>query len=313
MSRITSNFGASSTAAEVAAGHDLSGKRAIVTGANSGIGVETAVALAAQGAEVVLAVRNPDSAQPVLERILAAGGKAYASALELGDLRSVEDFAAREGGKPLHMLINNAGIMACPFATTAQGFESQLGVNHVGHFYLTKLLLPDLIAAGGARVVSVSSTGHHWSAFDFDDPNFEQTPYDPLKAYGRAKTANALFAVELDRRYRDQGVRAFSLMPGAIMTNLGRSMTPEVREQLGVTPEKAAQFTWKTAEQGAATSVWAAVGKELDGHGGLYLEDCNEAVPNEPGTRGGVKPWAIDPTDAAKLWDWSEAAVSGAR
>ncbi|MBB4615416.1 SDR family NAD(P)-dependent oxidoreductase [Novosphingobium taihuense] len=304
-----SPFGATSTAAEVAAGHDLSGKRVIVTGANSGIGVETAVTLASVGAEVVLAVRDPVSAEPVLDRIAAAGGKAYASALELSDLRSVEAFVSREKGQPLHSLINNAGIMACPFARTAQGFEAQIGVNHLGHFHLTTLMLPDLIEAGGSRVVSVSSSGHHWSAFDFDDPHFETEQYDPIKAYGRSKTANALFAVELDRRYREHGVRAFSLMPGAIQTNLGRSMTDEIRKALGVDAASARQFTWKTPEQGAATSIWAALGHELEGLGGLYLENCDVAALNEPGRSDGVKPWAIDPVAAKLLWAWSEAAI----
>lgn len=312
MTRITSPFGWASTAAEVAAGHDLTGKRAVVTGATSGLGVETARVLARCGAEVVLAVRNIAAAQALLDEIAAFGGKAHAAPLDLADLRSVEAFAAAEGGAPLHLLILNAGIMACPLDRTAQGFEMQLGVNHLGHFHLTTLLLPELKAARGARVVAVSSTGHHWGAFDFDDPNFERSDYDPLAAYGRAKTANALFALELDRRHRDDGIRAFSLMPGGIQTELGRYMTDEVRLRLGTNPEGAKKIRWKSVEQGSATTIWAALGRELEGAGGLYLEDCNEAVPSEPGMRSGVKPWAQDPDAARRLWDWSAAAIAAA-
>jgi len=312
MTRVTSPFGWSSTAEEVAEGHDLSGKRAIVTGATAGLGVETARVLALRGAEVVLAVRDVAAAEPVKATIEAAGGKARISQLELGDLRSVEAFAAREGGEPLHLLINNAGIMACPFARTTQGFESQLGVNHVGHFHLTTLLLPALKAAGQARVVALSSSGHHWSDFDFDDPNFERVEYDPLAAYGRSKTANVLFAVELDRRFRDDGIRAFSLMPGGIHTSLGRSMTEDVRRRLGVDDASASQYKWKTVEQGSATTIWAALGRELEGKGGLYLEDCHEAEPWREGTRNGVKPYALDPASAQRLWSWSEAAIAAA-
>ncbi|MBV9842591.1 MAG: SDR family NAD(P)-dependent oxidoreductase [Sphingomonadaceae bacterium] len=313
MTRISSRFGEQSNAAEVAEGHDLAGKRAIVTGASAGIGVETARVLAAHGAEVVLAVRDPVAVAALVEEIEAAGGRAYASALDLADFRSVEAFAAREGDRPLHLLINNAGVMACPLGRTTQGFETQLGVNHIGHFLLTKLLLPALEAANGARVVSVSSTGHHWGAFDFDDPNYERTEYNAVSAYGRAKSANALFAVELDRRYRDKGIRAFSLMPGAIPTSLGRYLTEDVRGEIGATMEGKANPIWKTIPQGAATTVWAALAPELDGQGGLYLEDCEEAVPAAPGVNRGVQPWAIDPDAARKLWDWSEAAIANAK
>ncbi|MEZ5709790.1 MAG: SDR family NAD(P)-dependent oxidoreductase [Blastomonas sp.] len=313
MTRITSPFGWESTAAEVAAGHDLSGKRAIVTGATSGLGVETARVLAGCGAEVVLAVRDMAGAQPVADEIGKAGGKAHVAQLDLGDLRSVEAFARVEGDKPLHLLINNAGIMACPLMRTAQGFEMQLGVNHIGHFHLTTLLLPALKAAGQARVVAVASSGHHWSAFDFDDPNFERTEYDPLAAYGRSKTANALFALELDRRYGADGIRAFSLMPGGIHTSLGRHMTDDIRKRLGIDPEQASQYKWKTVAQGSATTIWAALGHELDGAGGLYLEDCNQALPSEEGMRNGVKPWACDPDAAQRLWDWTQAAIAKVR
>ena len=307
MSRVTSPFSWESTAAEVAAGHDLTGKRAIVTGATSGLGTETARVLAGAGAEVVLAARDPAAAKPLLDEITAAGGRARAAELDLADLRSVESFAAAEVGKPLHLLISNAGIMACPERRTAQGFEMQLGVNHLGHFYLTKLLLPALEAAGGARVVNLSSSGHHWGAFDFDDPNFARGDYDPLTAYGRSKTANALFAVELDRRYGDKGIRAFSLMPGGIQTSLGRHMSDDIRKRLGPDVK---EIRWKSVAQGSATTVWAALGDELEGKGGLYLEDCNEALPWREGMRNGVRPWATDPDAARRLWEWSEAEIT---
>lgn len=310
--RVTSPFTWVSTAAEVAAGHDLTGKRAIVTGATSGLGIETARVLAGCGAEVVMAGRNLAEAEPVVARINAAGGKASAVALDLTDLRSVEAFAKETGGQPLHLLINNAGIMACPFGHTKQGFELQVGVNHLAHFHLANLLLPDLKAANGARLVSLSSSGHHWGEFDFEDPFYERTEYDPINAYGRSKSANALFAVEFDRRYRDDGIRAFSVMPGGIQTNLGRSMADETKVKLGVDPENAAKIRWKTIEQGSATTVWAAVGRELDGSGGLYLEDVAQAAPYEPGKPYGLKPWAVDPDAAQRLWVWSEAIIADA-
>ena len=310
--RITSPFNWSSTAAEVAVGHDLSGKRAIITGATSGLGLETARVLASCGVEVVLTGRDMAAVAPLIAEITASGGKAHGMAMDLTDLRSVEAFAAAEGGAPLHLLINNAGVMACPLGRTKQGFEMQLGVNHLAHFHLTKLLLPALKAAGGARVVALSSSGHHWGQVDFDDPNFERREYDPLVSYGQAKSANALFAVELDRRCRADGIRAFSLMPGGIQTNLGRYMTDDVRSRLGVDPEGAKNIRWKTVEQGSATTVWAAIGRELEGTGGLYLEDVNEAVPSKEGMHNGVKPWAIDPVLAERLWVWSEAAIARA-
>jgi len=197
---------------------------------------------------------------------------------------------------------------------TAQGFEMQFGVNHVAHFHLTNLLLPALKAGaktgGGARVVSVSSSGHHWGQVNFADPNFEHTEYDPLVSYGQSKSANALFAVELDRRYQGDAIRAFSLMPGGIMTNLGRDISEDVLVRLGLGSEQTNSFRWKTVEQGSATTVWAALGRELDGHGGLYLEDVAEAVPSAEGQMDGVKPWAIDPAMARQLWDWSEDAIA---
>lgn len=311
MNRIVSKFGRFSTAAEVAAGHDLSGKRAIVTGASAGIGVETARVLASIGAEVVLAVRDESAGQKVADRIVAEGGKAYVSKLDLSDLESVRAFARREGDRPLHLLINNAGVMACPFGRTKQGFETQLGVNHIAHFLLTELLMPALKKGAPARVVAVSSSGHWWSPFDFEDPNFDRVPYDKWQAYGRSKTANVLFAVEFDRRFADQGIRAFSLMPGAIETSLGRHMSEEDLAYLGITEETRPKMLDKSIPQGASTTLWAALGWELDGRGGLYLEDCAEAPLADPAVvHVGVQPYAIDPSLAARLWTWTEEAIA---
>jgi NAD(P)-dependent dehydrogenase (short-subunit alcohol dehydrogenase family) len=312
--RIKSAFGWGSTAAEVAEGHDLTGKRAIITGGTSGLGLETARVLASRGAEVILTGRDLATATPLIEAITAAGGKAAAVYMDLADLRSVEAFAAAHGSAPLHFLINNAGVMACPLWRTAQGFEMQIGVNHIAHFHLTNLLLPALGAAareaGRARVVALSSSGHHWGQVNFADPNFEKTAYDPLVAYGQSKSANALFAVELDRRHQADGIRAFSVMPGGIQTNLGRDIAEDVLARLGLGGEQANNYRWKTVEQGSATTVWAALGRELDGVGGLYLEDVAEAVKSAEGQMNGVKPWAIDPEIARQLWLWSEDAIA---
>ncbi|MGE0741717.1 MAG: SDR family NAD(P)-dependent oxidoreductase [Hyphomonadaceae bacterium] len=311
--RIESGFDRTATAAQVAAGHDVSGKRMIITGASAGIGVETARVLAAQGAEIVLAVRDVQAGEAVADAIRAAGGAAYVSALDLADLRSVRAFAAREGDRPLHALINNAGVMACPLSRTAQGFEMQLGVNHVGHALLVALLAEALKRGAPARVVAVSSSGHWWSPFDFEDPNFETRAYDKWKAYGQSKTANALFAVGFDARYAAHGVRAFSLMPGAIHTSLGRHLTDEDKARLGISENSPSSAFWKTVEQGAATSVWAVVGRELDGVGGLYLEDVNQARPATPDKpMRGVQPFALDPDSAEKLWIWTEDAIARA-
>jgi len=251
------------------------------------------------GAEVVLAVRDLGAGQAVAERI---GGGASVSALDLANLDSVRAFAAREGGKPLDLLINNAGVMACPLARTPQGFEMQLGVNHVGHYLLTTLLARDL--SSSARVVSVSSAGHWWSAFDFEDPNFDHTPYDKMKAYGRSKTANVLFAVELDRRLKSRGVRAFSLHPGKILTPLQRHLEKEDMVAAGWIDAdgNAADPTFKTPEQGAATQVWAATSPQLADLGGLYCADCDIASVSDDGAETSVRAYAVDPDEAARLW-----------
>lgn len=303
--RVTTRFTAESTAAEVLADVDLSGHRSVVTGASSGIGVETARALAGAGSEVTLAVRDVEIGRRVAADITATTGNAAlrVARLDLADLASIAAFVAGWSG-PLHALVNNAGIMATPELRTPQGWELQFGTNHLGHFALADGLWPALAAAGGARVVAVSSAAHLRSAVEFDDIHFERRPYHPWAAYGQSKTANVLFAVEATRRWAADGITANALMPGAIMTNLQRHIdsgeAERVRARSGV-PARA----WKTVEQGAATSVLLAASPLLEGVGGRYFEDCAEAPLHTPGSVSGVAPYALDPAAAERLWDVS--------
>jgi len=310
MDRITSPFGAYTPAREVAAGHDLTGKTAIVTGGATGIGIETARALAEQGADVVLAVRKPDLAKAAVAEISkTAKGKVSWEMLDLASLASVRDFAHRWGDRPLNLLINNAGVMACPQGYTEDGLEMQVGTNHFGHYLLAVLLAPALEAGAKSsgkpsRVVALSSIGHRRSPVNFDDPHFRNRPYDKWEAYGQSKTANSLFAVGFDRRYKDRGIRANAVMPGGIMTPLQRHMSREEQMAMGWINEKGeVRQGFKTPEQGASTSVWAAVGDELEGVGGLYLENCAQA---EPWTKErpfeGVMAYALDDAAADRLW-----------
>ncbi|WP_066680558.1 SDR family NAD(P)-dependent oxidoreductase [Caulobacter sp. CCH9-E1] len=309
--RITSPFGAKSTAREVAAGHDLSGKVAIVTGAATGIGVETARALADAGAEVIIAARKPELGEEVANQINEEVGMKRVSfgMLDLSSLEAVRHFAHRWGDRRLNLLINNAGVMACPLSRTVDGLEMQIGTNHFGHFLLSVLLAPNLVdgaehSGHRSRLVSLSSIGHRRSPVNFEDPNYLTRPYDKWEAYGQAKTANSLFAVGFDKRFRDKGVNANAVMPGGIMTPLQRHLPIEEQRALGWLDENdQPREGFKTTEQGAATSVWAAVGDELEGVGGLYLEDCNQAVPwskEQPWV--GVMPHALDPEAAERLW-----------
>jgi NAD(P)-dependent dehydrogenase (short-subunit alcohol dehydrogenase family) len=316
--RITSPFGAKSTAREVVAGHDLSGRTAIVTGAATGIGVETARALALAGAEVIIAARKPDLGEEVANAINEEAGSKRASfgMVDLASLESIRHFANVWGDRPIDLLINNAGVMASPLMRTAEGFEMQFGTNHLGHFLLSVLLAPNLVAGAKAsgkrsRLVSLSSIGHRRAGVNFDDPNYEHRDYDKWEAYGQAKTANSLFAVGFDKRFKDQGVNANAVMPGGIMTPLQRHMSIEEQRAMGWLDENdKPREGFKTTEQGAATSVWAAVGDELDGVGGLYLEDCNQAVPwNQERPWNGVMPHALDPEAADRLWDLSVKTV----
>ncbi|GFG51772.1 oxidoreductase [Mycolicibacterium agri] len=303
--RITTPFGFESTAADVIDDVDLTGKSAIVTGASSGIGVETARALAAAGARVTLAVRNTTDGDRVAAAIRDSTGNTNVDvgAVDLSDLSSVGAFVRAWSG-PLHILVNNAGVMAIPELTmSASGHEMQFASNHLGHFALAVELHRALAVAEGARVVSVSSAGHLRSPVVFDDIDYAFRDYDPFGAYGQSKTANVLFAVEATRRWADDGITANAVMPGAIVTRLGR----HVDERVAAAAMKRQQ-TVKTVEQAAATSVLLAASPLLDGVGGRYFEDCNEArVVDRRGApgRGGVAPYALDPAYAERLWDIS--------
>jgi NAD(P)-dependent dehydrogenase (short-subunit alcohol dehydrogenase family) len=302
-------FGFDSTAADVIAVVDLTGKRAIVTGASSGIGVETARALADAGAEVTLAVRDTTAGNRVAADI---GGRVGVGALDLSDLASISAFTDAWRG-PLHILVNNAGVMAIQELTMSiSGHEMQFATNHLGHFALAVGLYDALAAAGGARIVSVSSAGHLRSPVVFDDIDFAFRDYDPFGAYGQSKTANVLFAVEATRRWSTEGIVANALMPGGIATPLQRHLPREYAEQ-ALKAFRAGGSDFKTVEQGAATSTLLAASPLLDGIGGRYFENCNEARVVDrrggPGT-GGVAPYALDPSNAERLWDLSLALSS---
>jgi NAD(P)-dependent dehydrogenase (short-subunit alcohol dehydrogenase family) len=303
---IGSGFGPRSTAAEVVAGIDLSGKLAIVTGGYSGLGLETVRALMGAGAAVVVPARRPDQASSVLA---AAGlGSAQVDELDLADLESVGDFANRflESGRTIDILIDNAAIMASPEVRVGDGWESQFATNHLGHYVLANLLWPALVDAGGARVVALSSTGHKLSDIRWDDPQFT-TGYDKWKAYGQAKTADSLFAVQLDVLGEPFGVRAFAVHPGGIMTELQRHLPRAEMIAAGwMDADGTVNERFKTPEQGAATSVWAATSPSLAGRGGVYCEDCDIAEITRPDAADarirGVNDYAVDPDSAARLW-----------
>ena len=295
----TTTFGFETTAAEAAAGIDLSGKRVIVTGAASGIGVETARALAGTGAEVTLAVRNLEAGERTAEDI---GGDVHVAHLDLADQASVRAFAAGWEG-PLHVLVNNAGVMALQELTrTPEGWEMQFATNHLGHFALALGLHDALAADGNARIVSVSSAAHLRSPVVWDDIHFNFREYDPWLAYGQSKTANVLFAVEATRRWAADGITANSLMPGGIATGLQRHLDPEYMNRA----RRSGVLPLKTTEQGAATSVLLAVSPDLEGVGGRYYEDCHEAavIDRRDGyASAGVARYALDPANAERLWE----------
>ncbi|MGW3355409.1 SDR family NAD(P)-dependent oxidoreductase [Streptomyces bungoensis] len=303
--KIGSGFGATSTAADVLDGIDLTGKLAIVTGGYSGLGLETTRALTGAGAHVVVPARRPSAAREAL----AGTERVEVDTLDLSDLDSVRGFAERflDSGRTIDFMIDNAGIMACPETRVGPGWEAQFATNHLGHYALVNRLWP-AIAPGGARVVSVSSRGHHLSGINWDDVHW-RSRYDKWQAYGQAKTANVLFAVHLDRLGRDQGVRAFSLHPGGILTPLQRHLPREEMVELGWVDQDGKPLNpkgFKSPEQGAATQVWAATSPQLDGLGGVYLEDCDIAEPaGADGGRTGVKQWATDPEQAERLWELS--------
>ncbi|MYX30475.1 SDR family NAD(P)-dependent oxidoreductase [Streptomyces sp. SID8381] len=306
--KIGSGFGATSTADDVLRGIDLTGKLALVTGGYSGLGLETTRALTKAGARVVVPARRPDAAREALDGVDGV----EVDELDLGDLDSVRAFAERflASGRALDIVIDNAGIMACPETRIGPGWEAQFATNHLGHFALVNRLWP-AVEPGGARVVSVSSRGHQLSGVRWDDVHWRQG-YDKWQAYGQAKTANVLFAVHLDALARDRGVRAFALHPGGILTPLQRHLARDEMVERGWIDENGTVLhpeQFKTPQQGAATQVWAATSPRLDGLGGLYLEDCDVAEPADETGPGqmtdGVKPWAVDPAEAARLWDLS--------
>jgi len=315
---MTKSFGAKSTTDDVLSGVDLSGKRVLVTGASAGLGVETARALVSHGASVVGAARNLAKARDAttVVREAARNGATFdLIELDLASLKSIRAASDRlvKDGRPFDVVIANAGVMATPKGQTADGFETQFGTNHLGHFTFVNRIA-SLIKSGG-RLVNLSSAGHRFSDVDLEDPNFERTPYTEFGAYGRSKTANVLFAVEFDRRHKTRGVRATAVHPGGIQTELGRHMTPELIQQMMTNinqsrPAGAPPFEFKTIPQGAATSVWAGFVASADDVGGRYCEDCHVAALNaDPAIREGVRPYALDPARAKALWALSEKLV----
>jgi NAD(P)-dependent dehydrogenase (short-subunit alcohol dehydrogenase family) len=311
--RITTPYSAQTTADDIVAGLDLTGQRIVVTGGASGIGLETARSLAGAGAEVTLATRDLAAGRQAAALLMGETGskQVLVAPLDLADQTSVRSFVASWHG-PLDVLINNAGLMAAPLMRTPEGWEMQFATNHLGHFTLATGLRGALATAartsGQARVVSVSSSAHLRSGIDFDDIHFRVRPYDAWLAYAQSKTANVLLAVEGSRRWADDGITINALMPGAIRTGLQRYVSDSELDRMRAATGSSAPG-WKTPQQGAATSVLLAVAPLLDGVGGKYFEDCNEALPNEPGTRRGVAAHALDPEAAGRLWQVSADTV----
>lgn len=312
---IASPFGMRSTAREVIDGIDLSGKVALVTGGYSGLGLETVRALASAGAKVLVAARRPDVASKDLEGV---AGTIEILQMDLSDPDSIDRFAEAMAARTdrLHILINNAAIMACPLSRDTRGYESQFATNHLGHFQMTARLWPLLKTAGaGTRIVSLSSIGHARTGVDLDDPHFERRSYDKWTAYGQAKSANALFALHLDALGAPFGIRAFSVHPGGIQTPLQRHLTMEEQTAMGwFKPDGTPIDIFKSVEAGAATSIWCAVSPLLDGEGGVYCEDCNIAAVFTEGMNpySGARPHILDRDAAAALWTASEA-MTGVR
>jgi len=324
MNNMVDVFGATSTTDEVLSGVNLQGKRILVTGVSAGLGIETARSLAAHGADVVGAARDLKKAEAATAQVrkdaVAAGGSFELVALDLASLKSVrasaEELLAK--GQFFDVIIANAGVMATPFSHTADGFETQFGTNHLGHFVLVNRIAP--LLRNGSRLINLSSAGHRYSNVDLNDPNFERTPYEPFVAYGRSKTANILFTVAFDRRHRGLGVRAAAVHPGVIETELARHVDPARLQALidQITKERIANgkepFRWKTVPQGAATSVWTAVVAPAEVIGGKYCENCHvgEVVADSAtisGVSEGVRAYALDPNNAEALWKKSEEMV----
>ncbi|MCX2982676.1 SDR family NAD(P)-dependent oxidoreductase [Halieaceae bacterium IMCC14734] len=306
-------LGEETTTDDVISGVDLSGKTAVVTGGSAGLGVETARVLAGAGARVIMAARDQAKLQVAVDQIMAADANAKLETLivDLADLSSVRAAAAEllERCPRIDLLINNAGVMACPLAHTSDGFELQFGTNHLGHFVFTCSLVPSLLAAAPARVVNLSSAGHKMGSVNLDDPNFEQREYEKWLAYGQSKTANVQFSVALNARLSGRGVTVNAVHPGMIMTELGRHLQPADIEALQAR-SAGLDTSFKSIPAGAATSVWAATSAELEGRGGLYLEDCHVAEPvNDSNPAGGYTDYALDAEAAEGLWQLSERLV----
>ncbi|NKE55933.1 SDR family NAD(P)-dependent oxidoreductase [Lentzea sp. PSKA42] len=307
---ITTGFGFETTALEVVEGVDLTGRRAVVTGGASGIGVETVRALATAGAQVTIAARDVDAGQRVASSLITATGnkKISVARLDLASQDSVKAFARNWDG-PLHLLINNAGVMATPLTRTPEGWELQFATNHLGHFTLT-LGLFNSLRAEGARVVNVSSSAHLMGEVVFDDIHYEHREYERWQAYGQSKTANILFGVEAGKRWASEGITMNALMPGSIATNLQRHLTQEELQERIRLSGAATTRRMKTPEQGAATTLVLATSPLLEGLSGRYFENCNEALPNTGGVISGVAAYAQDPESAAQLWKVSEETLA---
>ena len=307
---MSNELGFETSAEEAARGIDLRGETIVVTGGSAGLGVETMRVLASCGAKLVSAVRDRSKGEAAIAQIRESVPDAdiELAQLELSDLDSVRRGAADIAKRfpRIDRLINNAGVMACPLGRTAQGLDLQLGTNHLGHFVLTSRLMPSLLAAAPGRIVNLSSAGHQISPMRFDDPFFEKEAYDKWEAYGQAKTANILFSVGLDKRFKDRGLRSFAVHPGGIRTELGRHLEPaDIKAMMD--RRGGQEIVFKNVPQGAATTVWAATSKSLDGQGGLYCEDCHIAeTVDEPGSNEGVMAYALDVAAADRLWSLSE-------
>lgn len=309
------SFSFSNTTEDVLAGIDLTGREALVTGASAGLGVETSRVLAAHGAKVTMAVRDMEKGAVARDLILADQPDAALELLQidLSDQSSVRRAAADylQSHDRIDLLINNAGVMACPLARNVDGCEHQFGTNHIGHFLFTCLLVPALLVATSARVVNLSSAGHRLAGVDFDDPQFERREYDKWIAYGQAKSANVLFTVALQKRLTEEGIDVFAVHPGVIQTELSRHLEmSDLIELRKRAEESGTPMQFKTIPQGAATSVWAATAPELAGRGGIYLEDCQIALSHEDNPAGGYYAHAVDTESAERLWTLSEQIVS---
>ena len=304
-------FGEETSAEEVARNVDLSGQTVVITGGSAGLGIETARVLAGRGARIVSVVRNEAKGSDAAAQIRSSVPDANIeiAVLDLFDLKSVRHGADEIAKRfpTIDRLINNAGVMACPLGRTTEGLDTQLGTNHLGHFVLTARLIPQLLAGAPARIVNLSSSGHRLSPFRFEDPFFEKDPYDKWIAYGQAKTANVLFSIALDQRFKGRGLRSFAVHPGAIQTELGRHMDQnDIKDLLARRPVDE-PMKFKQIPQGAATTVWAATAPELADRGGLYCEDCQIAKrSDDPSQIDGVLPWALDQESAERLWTLSE-------